>query len=105
MPSTSPIITSHVTSSTSLRFVWDPIQCGRRNGVITAYTYELLDLSGDIIERNDITLTSVTIDSLLPGTGYRFQVAGRTNVGIGEFSSAVAVSTDMDGKEECNRFV
>ncbi|XP_072019658.1 phosphatidylinositol phosphatase PTPRQ-like [Amphiura filiformis] len=87
-PSSHPVnVRITAGSDTTHTITWDEIPCTGRNGVILGYHYQLL-FGTNIIDEDDLTTTSVTIDitGLVPGY-YGFAVAGRTVAGIGSYAS------------------
>ncbi len=73
----------------SISYSWENPECGKRNGEIVTYTFEITnDRTNDNI--NDKTTDSiVTINNLTPYVTYTFKVAALNTAGMGPFSEIV----------------
>ena len=85
-----------VTSST-ITVVWGEVPCIHQNGVITGYSvqYEVMG-SGNtqtVAVDGDSNGGMATISGLEAAAMYEYQVAGRTIVGPGEYSSPMTTLT------------
>ena len=94
-------ITAHNMSSTSINVTWQPIPPDHVNGILLGYhvIYRRVDKVDDNI--SVVTVNSTSLNTELTGLGkyklYSIQVAGRTVVGVGNFSDPVFVRTEQDG--------
>ena len=102
MPDLAPInVTAYNTSSTSIKVTWQPIPPDHVNGILLGYhvIYRRINKFGDNISM--VTVNGTVLHTELTGLGkyklYSIQVAGRTLVGLGNFSDPVNVRTDQDG--------
>lgn len=102
VPDHAPInVTAYNTSSTSINVTWQPIPSDHVNGILLGYhvIYRRINKFGDNISM--VTVNSTILHTELTGLGkyklYSLQVAGRTLVGLGNFSDPVNVRTDQDG--------
>ena len=102
MPDHAPInVTAYDTSSTSINVTWQPIPPDHVNGILQGYhvIYRRINNFGDNISM--VTVNNTVLHTELTGLGkyklYSIQVAGRTLVGLGNFSDPVNVRTDQDG--------
>ena len=102
MPDKSPTnVTAYDTSSTSINITWQPIPSDHVNGILLDYNviYRRIDKLKDNISM--VTVNSTILHTELSGLGkykqYSIQVAGRTAVGLGNFSEPVFVRTKQDG--------
>ncbi|XP_038066548.1 tyrosine-protein kinase receptor Tie-1-like [Patiria miniata] len=92
VPLAAPEVDSVSSSNQITRVSWHPIPCGKRDGDITGYTYELRDASGSMIQTADTTAESVEVDGLSQGASYSFRLWASTRVGPGpwiEFSMVI----------------
>ena len=83
------------TTSRSIHVSWDPIECRERNGEITGYVVEWMELGGTVMLSN-VTGRNFASTGLTPFTRYTFRVAGVNINGTGPFSSVLTTSTDED---------
>lgn len=102
MPDLPPInVTAYNTSSTSIKVTWQPIPPDHVNGILLGYhvIYRRINKFGDNI--SVVTVNGTVLHTELTGLGkyklYSIQVAGRTLVGLGNFSDPLNVRTDQDG--------
>ena len=102
MPDKSPNnVTAYDTSSTSINITWQPIPSDHVNEILLDYDviYRRIDKLKDNISM--VTVNSTILHTELSGLGkykqYSIQVAGRTAVGLGNFSEPVFVRTKQDG--------
>ena len=88
-----------VTSS-SILWVWGPIECIFQNGRITGYVVAITDeFHADFSMYNVSGIDmSFTATGLVPNTVYYIQVAGRNSNGTGPFSGIWSTRTLDDGK-------
>ena len=87
------------TTSRSIHVSWDPIECRERNGEITGYVVEWMELGGTVMLSN-VTGRNFTSTDLTPFTRYTFRVAGVNINGTGPFSDIHTNSTDEDSKSK-----
>ena len=80
---------------------WDPIECRERNGEITGYVVEWMELGGTVMLSN-VTGRNFTSTGLTPFTCYTFRVAGVNINGTGPFSNIHTNSTDEDSMSVCH---
>lgn len=101
VPSGPPVnVLSTSLSSTSIYLSWDLPLVEERNGVIIGYDINVTNLdSGSIVQYNTGLVSDFAIENLNPFTVYVSNIAARTTVGVGPFSSLVIVQTLEDGKE------
>ena len=83
------------TTSRSIQVSWDPIECRERNGEITGYVMEWMELGGTVMLSN-VTGRNFTSTDLTPFTLYTFRVAGVNINDTGTFSNIHTNSTDED---------
>ena len=67
----------------SIKYTWNELICGNRNGIIQHYAYTLQP--GDF--KDQTVDMEVTIDALDPCTEYTFSVVGVNGAGHGEQTS------------------
>ncbi|XP_038061951.1 mannan-binding lectin serine protease 1-like isoform X2 [Patiria miniata] len=97
VPSAAPTgLQSKYVDGTKLRVSWDPVPCGHRGGIITGYTYILLDVTTDQVSYSDHTSdTNVVLPESRALRRYKFLVAANTAVGRGPYA---AFSVDAQPK-------
>lgn len=97
-PSGTPVSISaeYHSSKDTLVTMWADPSCGQRNGVITGFTYMLLDVETDRVEDYGTTeLTIVHLPDKDPLKKYKFLVAAKTVAGMGPYG-AVSVSGRLE---------
>lgn len=102
-PSGTPVSISaeYHSSKDTLVTMWADPACGQRNGVITGFTYMLLDVETDQVEDYGTTeLTIVHLPDKDPLKKYKFLVAAKTVAGMGPYG-AVSVSGRLEIAEIC----
>ncbi|XP_072016210.1 uncharacterized protein [Amphiura filiformis] len=93
-PAVSPVGLRLLTvSQNRVTFMWDPLTCGNRRGVVR-YRYEIKQGSTIFIAR-EVNAVSANEGGLSPGTTYFITVAALTEAGdTGPSSTALSVTTD-----------
>ena len=84
-------------SSTSLSMSWEPPAVQHRNGIITAYTINIMSEDGMSMTQTVSSGTSFRLESLRPFVSYTCSIAAYTSVGLGPFSTTVTATTPEDG--------
>lgn len=78
--------------------LWGPIECIKRNGIITGYTVEFQGQDGYEIP-GVIVDTRFSSTGLTPGSAYTFQVAGININGTGPFTDMLTIFTTEDSTQ------
>ena len=84
---------SHVTA-TSVRLRWNPPALRHRNGIIILYEL-LYRLDSNYIDdwTTNTSDTTIVVEGLEPTTNYQFQIRAYTQVGSGQWSDQLLVTT------------
>ncbi|XP_022097200.1 receptor-type tyrosine-protein phosphatase T-like isoform X2 [Acanthaster planci] len=82
----------------SVRVSWYHIPCGKRGGNITGYSYELLDVTGSLVNKGHTEADSVVVDGLAQGASYSFKLWASTRVGLGPPMS-IRLNTPIDASK------
>ena len=100
-------------SSESFMLSWDPPMIGEQNGILIQYHVIIIETEINCTDdgaeiagmQTYLNMTfnvsegrSQLIDMLYPDYNYTVRIAAATGPGIGPFSEAIAVRTDMDGE-------
>ena len=82
-----------------MRFNWNQLPCGSRNGDVIKYSYVLTssDSSSTNSDSGETTTTAILLDDLHAETEYEFSVAAWTTFGMGPYTKKVE-TTDTKGK-------
>ena len=102
-PSAPPLpatMTVLITSS-SFYMKWDPPSFYHRNGIITHYKINVIEIETGLTFQHTAYSTSITVSSLHPAYTYEFTVAAYT-VGLGPFSFPFNITTDEEGNLVCS---
>ena len=86
--------------STTAKLSWSPVPKGKRNGVITGYTVQVMGTDSTIqqkIEMEKTDTTSVEISNLTPFTSYNFSISAKTKAGFGP-AATISSRTPEDGE-------
>ncbi len=85
--------------SRTIQITWEPLEEDQQNGVIDGYLVMIMVQQ----TRRSLTLNSssptLTVSGLHPAYDYSVEVAAVT-IGVGSFSSPVAITTPDDGELE-----
>lgn len=76
---------------------WEAPESADQNGVIIDYLVNITIVSTGQSFARTTTTTSLSLNGLQPFTSYVCQVAARTQVGLGPFSTFVSFLTDETG--------
>ncbi|XP_072041064.1 receptor-type tyrosine-protein phosphatase T-like [Amphiura filiformis] len=79
-----------------LTFSWIEPDCGKRNGDIVMYSYELTDHRTNSVVMDNTSDTTVSIKNLTPYVGYSFSVAAVNSASRGPFSNDIVRQTEED---------
>ena len=82
-------------TSRSVSVSWRQITCIERNGPITNYSVEFLEVGGALIPDVVVNRT-FTASGLIPYTNYTFKVAGVNDNGTGPFSNVTSILTEEE---------
>ncbi|XP_072027044.1 phosphatidylinositol phosphatase PTPRQ-like [Amphiura filiformis] len=77
-----------------LSFSWTEPECGKRNGDIVMYSYELTDHRKNPVVMDKTSDTTVSINNLTPYVMYTFRVAAVNSAGQGPFSNDIVRQTE-----------
>ena len=81
----------------SVNFTWDPLPLEDQNGLIVGYVINVtVTATGRMFQLTSSTNT-LRVNFLEPFTIYICTIAAQTSVGLGPFSTTVAVMTPEDG--------
>jgi len=95
-PTAPPEITNYATTSTTVTIHWDPIECIKRNGLITMYRIEIQE-HDEIIMQVQVNgdKRNFTVDGLAPKTMYTIRIAGVTSGGQGFFADITVMTVEV----------
>lgn len=101
-PSVAPVGLSIISqSSNSLTLHWSPPPAEGQNGLINGYSINVTSsATGEVVLLNS-TEDFISVASLSPYTTYLCSVAAQTVIGLGPYTSPLAVTTDEEGNA-CN---
>ena len=77
-------------SGTSLKVVWNPLDCSLQNGPITGY---IIDFNDSRVNVSGEFQTEFTVANLAPNALYSVKVAAVNDAGSSKFSDPVYVCT------------
>ena len=105
VPSSSPLrVVGQAVNAERILLSWDLPEPTGRNGLITGYTIQILEVPTNLTLSYNLTnRTDFLVDSLHPYYDYRCSVAAVTVVGAGPLSAPVTVRTDESGEHERDR--
>ena len=101
VPETAPLnLSVQATDSRTLILSWEPPLQEDRNGIITQYTVNIIEMETGMLLQLVTDNTTVTAFSLHPHYTYSCTVAAETSVGLGPYTSPRAVRMPEDGKAQ-----
>ena len=105
VPSSSPLrVVGQAVNAERILLSWDLPEPTGRNGLITGYTIQILEVPTNLTLSYNLTnRTDFLVDSLHPYYDYQCSVAAVTVVGAGPLSAPVTVRTDESGEHERDR--
>ena len=100
VPSSPPqSVEGQTVNSRQIFLSWDNPEFGGRNGIITGYSINVLEIiTNTEFAYNVINRTTVLVEQLHPHYEYQCSVAAATIVGMGPYSAPIVVKTDEDGE-------
>ena len=101
VPSAPPLNVGTVAvNSTSIEVTWAPPAVADRNGVITAYLVQLVEVpTGELLNfTQTMDRLEIVITALHPHYDYECSVAASTSVGDGPYSQPITETTLQDGR-------
>ena len=99
VPGAPPRNISHeVLSSSEVKLSWEPPPLDQQNGIITGYLVYVLTVNRQTLGIHSSYNRTFTVTSLKEHTSYKFEIAARTQIGVGPFYMYIETVTTLHGK-------
>ena len=92
-------------NSKNITLTWRNIKCIQRNGIITSFDVQYVQVDGALatMRIGSLDTTSYIVIGLLPFTEYRFQIAGINSEDPGPYTAFIGpIKTKEDGRLKFN---
>ena len=103
VPGAPPRNISHeVLSSSEIKLSWEPPPLDQQNGIITGYLVYVLTVNRQTLGTRSSNDRAFTVTSLEEHTSYKFEIAAKTQIGVGPFYMYTETVTTLHGKNNGN---
>ena len=103
VPGAPPRNISHeVLSSSEVKLSWEPPPLDQQNGIITGYLVYVLTVNRQTLGTRSSNNRAFTVTSLEEHTSYKFEIAAKTQIGVGPFYMYTETVTTLHGKNNGN---